>query len=163
MCHVEPKLYRKKIIFDKSGKPVIYVKMLKSLYGLLQSAILLYQKLVKDLKKYELEMNPYDTCIFNRTKNGKQPTVTFHVDDLKVSHMDPSEITLFMCYLYIIYGKKLAVQRGNLYDYLGINSDLSEKEKGILTRLHYWKIFLNNFLRRLEQQQHLHMSIICSK
>ena len=35
MCHVDQKLYRKYIIFDMRGKPVLYVKMLKSLYGLL--------------------------------------------------------------------------------------------------------------------------------
>ena len=31
MCHVDPKLYRKYIIFNKRGKPVLYVKMLKAL------------------------------------------------------------------------------------------------------------------------------------
>ena len=40
-------------------------------------------------------MNPYDTCVFNGMKNGKQLTATFHVDYLKVSHMDLFEITLF--------------------------------------------------------------------
>ena len=83
MCHVDPKLYRRYIIFDKRVKPVIYVKMLKALYGLLLSALLSYHKLVKDLQKYGLKMNPYDPCFLNSKKNGKQPTVKFNVDNLK--------------------------------------------------------------------------------
>ena len=58
MCHVEPKLYRKCIISDKRGKPVLHVKMFKALYGMLQIALLLNRKLVKDFHKYGLEMNP---------------------------------------------------------------------------------------------------------
>ena len=55
MCYVDQKLYRKYTIFDKRGKPVIYVKMLKSLYRLLLVALLFYRKLVKDLQKYYLK------------------------------------------------------------------------------------------------------------
>ena len=95
MCRVDQKLYRKEIIFDKRGKPVIYVKTLKALYGLLQRTLLFYRKSVKDLQKYGLEMNPYKPCVFNTINNGNQLTVTLHVDDLGVSHMYPFKITLF--------------------------------------------------------------------
>ena len=40
-------------------------------------------------------MNPYDPCVFNGIKNGKQLTVTFHVYDLKLSHADLFDITFF--------------------------------------------------------------------
>ena len=69
--------------------------MLKALYALLQSALVFYRKLFKDLQNYGLEMNPYKPCVFNIIKNGNQLTVTFHVDDLRVSHMYPFKITLF--------------------------------------------------------------------
>ena len=129
MCHVEPKINRKHIIFDKRGKPVLYVKMLKALYGLLRSALLFYRKLAKDLHKYGLKMNPYNPCVVNGMKSGKQLTVTFHVNDLEVSHMDPINIALFECYISSIYINKLVVHRVNLHDYLGINFDFSEKVK----------------------------------
>ena len=58
MFHVDPKSYRKFIIFDKRGKPVLYVKNLKALYGLLLSALMFYRKLVNDLHKYGIKMNP---------------------------------------------------------------------------------------------------------
>jgi hypothetical protein len=35
-------------------------------------------------------VNPYDWCVTNKTINGKQCTILiWHVDDLKVSHVDP--------------------------------------------------------------------------
>ena len=58
MCLVDPKFYRKCIIFDSGGKTVLYVKMLKDLYVLLQIALQYYRKLIKDLQKYGLKMNP---------------------------------------------------------------------------------------------------------
>ena len=74
-------------------------------------------------------MNPYNPCVFNDMKNGKQLMITFHVDDLKVSHMDPFEIKLFACYLSRIYGEKLVVHQGKVHDYLVINFDLYENGK----------------------------------
>ena len=118
MCHVDSKLYRK---YNKRGKPVIYAKILKAIYGLPQSALLFYRKLVKDLQKYGLKMKPNDPCVLNSTKNRKTITVKFHVDELKVSRMDPFEITFFLCYLYRIYGNKLVVHKGKEHDYFEIN------------------------------------------
>ena len=48
-------------------------------------------------------------------------TVVWHVDDLKVSHVDSFEITNFSGYLSSIYGG-LTVNRGRVHHYLGINT-----------------------------------------
>ena len=47
-------------------------------------------------------------------------TVVCHVDNMKVSHKDPFEVT--KCYLYLleIYGNKLKVHIGKKHDYLGL-------------------------------------------
>ena len=74
-------------------------------------------------------MNPYDPYVFNGMKNQKQLTVTFHVDNLEVSSMDPFRITLFACYLSRIYGNKLVVHQEKVHGYLGIIFDFSEKGK----------------------------------
>ena len=71
---------------------------------MLQSALLFYQKLVKDLQKYGPKMNPYEPCFFNGMNNRKQLTVTLHVNYLKLLHMHPFYITLFVCYLSRLYG-----------------------------------------------------------
>jgi hypothetical protein len=66
-------------------------------------------------------INPYDPCVANATINGKQMTITWHVDDLKVSHVDPFQITKFAAYLATIYGNELVVHRGKIHDYLGMD------------------------------------------
>ena len=119
MVMVDPKLYRKYVTYDSKGNTMLYVQMNKALYGLLQSALLFYKKLRKDLEGYGFVINPYDPCVANAMINGHQMTVTWHVDDLKVSHKDPFEITKFTAYLSSIYGKKLSVKRGKVHDYLG--------------------------------------------
>ena len=69
--------------------------MFNALYGLLKSALRFYKELVKDLEKYGFEINPYDPCVANKMINRKQMTVTWCVDDLKVSHKEPFQITKF--------------------------------------------------------------------
>jgi hypothetical protein len=35
------------------------------------------------------EIKPYDWCVANKMIDGKQCTVLWHVDDLKISHINP--------------------------------------------------------------------------
>ena len=53
------------------------------------------------------KLNPYDPCVANMEIEGFQLTVTWHVDDRKVSHIDPFQVTRFAEYLASIYGEKL--------------------------------------------------------
>ena len=54
----------------------------------MKSALLFYWKLVGDLKRIGFELNPYDPFVANTTSKGKQSTVYWHVNDLKISHKD---------------------------------------------------------------------------
>ena len=69
------------------------------------------------------KVNTYNTCVANADLNGHQMTVTWHMDDLKVSHKDPFKIILFSKYLYTKYGEQLSVKRGQVHDYLGMDLD----------------------------------------
>ena len=40
---LRPELYRKYVITSKNGEPMLYVKFLKALHGLLRSAFLFYK------------------------------------------------------------------------------------------------------------------------
>ena len=53
------------------GNKVLYLKMLKSLYGCIKSRILSYKLFVTTLKKQGFELNPYDLCITNKIVDGK--------------------------------------------------------------------------------------------
>ena len=114
MVQVDPKLYRKYIMTSAKGGTLLYVKMQRALYGLLRSALLFYLKLVKDLEDFGFTINPFDPCVANKTVNGSQMTVTWHVDDLKVSHKDSLEITKLAIYLSGIYGDNITASRGKV-------------------------------------------------
>jgi hypothetical protein len=87
LTEICPGIYDKYII--KEGKrDVLYVRMLMALYGMLVVSILYYKKFRKDIESIGFEVNPYDICVANRKVNGKQHTVTWHVDDVKSSHVN---------------------------------------------------------------------------
>ena len=71
---------------------------------MLQSALLAYKKLRKDLETDGFEFNPYDPCVANKKINGKNLTVLFHVDDLKVSHQDRRVVDQFEQWVDFMYG-----------------------------------------------------------
>jgi len=105
MVAINPALYAPYVIMTEKGEKLLYVKMLKAMYGLMRAALLFYLKLRKDLEEYGFTMNAYDPCVANKMVNGKQMTVTWHVDDLKASHVDEFEWTKLVMFLWRKYGE----------------------------------------------------------
>ena len=86
-------------------------------------------------------MNPFDPCTFNKMVNGKQITVQFFVDDLHISCKNMDTIDGLIKDLnkkFKTNFQELAVTKGKVHDYLGINIDYSNKE--------YVKFTMYNFL-----------------
>ena len=79
-------LYPHKYSSRQNGQTLLYVKVIKSLYGLLKNAILFYNNLVKNLEYRVPKTNTYDPCVLNEIINGQHITVTWSLYDLKVSH-----------------------------------------------------------------------------
>ena len=104
MVMVDPVLYKDVITYNSKGQALMYVRMNKALYGMLKSALQFYLKFRSDIEAYGFKVNFYDPCASNVDLNGHQITVTWHVDDLKVSHKDPFEVTNFAHYLSLQYG-----------------------------------------------------------
>ena len=92
LVEINPKIW-KKHLRNVRGRDVIYVKCSKAIYGTVTAALLSYRKLRGHLEDWGFEMNPYEPCCFNQMINGKQMTIVFHVDDLKLSHVDPDVVT----------------------------------------------------------------------
>ncbi len=51
------------------------------------------------LKAIDFQVNPYNPCVANRIVNGKQHIITWHVDDLKYSHVDSAINDKFLKWL----------------------------------------------------------------
>ena len=105
MKPADPKLYAKCMLRGKNGEEKLYVKLDKSLYSYLRSALLFYCKLRGELESYGFVFNPYDPCVANKWVNGSHMTVAWYVDDLKISHVDEAEVQKLIDYLEMLYGK----------------------------------------------------------
>ena len=134
---------------------MIYVKLRKALYGTIQAALLFWKNLTKTLKSWGFTINPYDWCVANKTVKEKQLTIDWHVDDLKISHVDKRVVTAIIKKLNKKYGKTasgqdapLTVKRGKIHDYLGMVLDYTTKGKV--------KIDMRQYIRKILQElEHL--------
>jgi len=89
---LDPLMYKEHIWYNKKGKPMMYVQLKKALYGTLQAALLFWKLLTETLKEWGFVLNPYNKCVANKIIAGKQCTILWHVDDLKISHVDKAVV-----------------------------------------------------------------------
>ena len=66
-------------------------------------SLLIYEQLVADIIDKGIQINPYDPCVAKKMVRGKQMTTWWYVEDLKLSHVEPKEVTKFMEYMGGIY------------------------------------------------------------
>ena len=59
LVKTDPKKYEKYVHITKKGKKVLYVRLLKALYGCMQSALLWYELLKSTLEENGFKVNPY--------------------------------------------------------------------------------------------------------
>ena len=50
------------------------------------------------------QRNEYDWCVMNKIVNDKQLTIIWHVDDLKMSRVDPYIVSSFLADIDAEYG-----------------------------------------------------------
>jgi len=132
----------------ENGHDIIYVRVLKAIYGMLQSALLFYKKLCMDLEDSGIQVNDYDPCVANKMVRGTQMTVVWHVDDMKISHRLKEAVTSFLNWIEDRYGQigKVKVTRGTVHKYLGMTLDYSKPGKVIVDMKDYVKKdMLNEF------------------
>jgi hypothetical protein len=124
LVKLDPKLYRKYVQME-NGKQVLYLELRKALYGTLKAALLFWKRLTSELESWGFVINPYDWCVANKDINGSQCTILWHVDDLKISHVDPDVVTDVIQRVESVFGKEapLTITRGKIHDYLGMKLD----------------------------------------
>ena len=116
-----PLKYKGYVVFE-NGKKVMYLEVLRAIYGMLESALLWYRKFRSDLEENGYIFNNYDLCVANKTIRGNQMTVRFHVDDCMSSHVEKKANDELLEWLNDMYGKHGEVKavRGTVHDYLGM-------------------------------------------
>jgi len=121
MCDVNPEHIPN--IRYENGKKVLCLRILKALYGCIESALLWYEIFANTLKDMGFEINPYEKCVGNKMINGKQCTICWYVDDNKLSHVYPAVNTMIIDAISEHFGK-LVVTRGNKHTFLGMDLEM---------------------------------------
>mgnify|MGYP003386305885 CR=1 FL=1 len=109
----------------KDEKGVIHVKLKKALYGCVQSAKLWYDKLCTVLEADGYVKNGYDECLFNKTVDGVQCTVAFHVDDLLITCADQVMIDAMEKMLKDNF-TAITINKGDKHSYLAMNMEVDK-------------------------------------
>ena len=64
LIELDPLRYESKVVYEK-GLPVLYLEVLKAIYGMLVASLLWYRKFKKELEAIGFEFNCYDPCVAN--------------------------------------------------------------------------------------------------
>ena len=144
LVRINPQLYHKYVVIE-NGKPVLYVVLKKALYGTLRAALLFWRRLSSQLVTWGFEANPYDPCVVNKKITGKQCTILWHVDDLKISHYDKEVVTSVIEMIEAEFGKEapLTKTRGRIHEYLGMTIDFSSEGKVKFSMVDYVQTILD--------------------
>ena len=126
MCKVNPE-HEKNVIIEK-GRKVLYLEILRALYGCIESALRWYELYSETLHKEGFTINPYDKCVANKMINGEQCTILWYVDDNKISHKDPKVVTEVIDMMKRHFGD-LSITRGKTHRFLGMNITITEDKK----------------------------------
>ena len=86
----------------------------------MKSALLWCELFSISLKDIRFELNPYDKCVTNKMINDKQCTVTWYVNDNKISHIDKNVVSDIIKKTEARFGK-MEVTRGDAHVLLGMN------------------------------------------
>ena len=129
--------YSKYMTYEKK-KPVINTELSKALYGILQATLLFWRELSQFLRGHGFTANPYDPCGVNKVINENQCTMAWHVDILKMSHVEQQVLEVLVeNALNTKFGKEkpLTITCGKTHEYHRMTIDYSSygKVKFIMT------------------------------
>ena len=153
MCEIKPE-HSNNIRF-KVGKPtkVLYMKVIRDIYGCIEAALLWYILFTQTLKGMGFKTNPYNEFIANKEdENGKQCTIPCNVDDCIATHAEQVFLDKFRKKMMKNFGDT-TINTGNKHDFLLVNIIINEEEKTveIETKDQIQKL-LKSLKMRLEQR-----------
>jgi hypothetical protein len=92
LVEIAPLVYRPYATEDKKGAKQLVVKDQNALYGTMVAIPQFYNMLRNSLTGIGFTFNSCDLCVGNKTIDGHQMTICFHVDNCKLSHCNPKVI-----------------------------------------------------------------------
>ena len=160
LVDIAPDVYGPYVTKDKKGISQLLVRCLNAIYGTMIASLLYYFKFRKTLDRNDFTLNPYDPCVANRVVGGKQQTVLWHVDDVKMSHLDSKVNDNFINVLQEEYESiledgsgKMKVSRGQVHKYLGMTLDYRTKGQCKISMIDYIEEVLKAFEKAAPEEK----------
>ena len=147
MCDVNPE-YKDDVIFE-GGKKVLYVQILQTLYGMIESALLWYSLYIEVLEYEGFVVHQYDKCEANKMIEGMQCTIAFYVDENKLSYVNPKVIDSILDTVEG-YFPGLDIGRGKKLNFLGMEIEFLKNRYGAIPQGHdrrIWGAFIKESLK----------------
>jgi len=85
---------------------MLYVRLKKALYGMLQAALLFWRPFSNTLIQWGFKLNEYNIFVANKMINDQQCTIIWHVYNLKISHVDKKVVEDIITHLNNKFGKE---------------------------------------------------------
>ncbi len=130
----------------------LLVQCQNALYGTMVASLLCYHKFTKSLTSVGFKINPYDPCVVNKTVNGMQMTICFHVHDCKLSHCSSRANDNMIDWLRQEYESifedglgRMTVRRGRVHKYLGMTLDYTIHGQVNISMFDYVNEIINAF------------------
>ena len=119
LLEIDEEMYAPYVTWEGSQK-VMYVELLKALYGTIRQRNYSGEDDESLVKDWGFTINPYDSCVANKVINGKQCTIVWHVDDLKISHVSEEVVDNVIDLMNHVFGEQtpMTVSSGTCHDYL---------------------------------------------
>ena len=146
LLEIDHELYSSYVTEEK-GEKVMYMELLKALYGTLCAARLFWENLqAKLVKDWGFVPNRYESCVVNKKVDGKQLTMAWHVDDLKLPHEEERALDDFIAMMEEELGQDapLSVSQGLVQEYLGMSLDFIKRGRVVVKLSTYVKNMLND-------------------
>ena len=120
---------------------MLYVKVLKAIYGLIESVLIWYDIYSKTLMDLGFKLNPYDKCLANKTIDDKQCTVCWYIDNNAVSHVLGKVCKTVIDIIKSKFEGKFTRNTGDEHTFLGMDiSFLGDGKAAIATPQHMQEV-----------------------
>ena len=113
---IDPGYYRD-FIYTYICEKCIYAEVNTAIYGTIEVSLLFCTKLCKILEEMGYQRKKYGWCVMNKIVKGKQCTIIWHADDLKMSQVDYNIVFIILSYIDAEYGKitKTTILQGKIH------------------------------------------------
>ena len=143
MVKVDKIKYSRYMRYENERKG-LYLNIPKELYRCIKSSLLWYNFFTSTLKKEGFGFNPYNLCVVNKTIDGKQCTIAWYVDNLKISHVESKLVNNIISISESHYGA-MTITRGNKYVYICIDIKFIDDGKVTLNQRNHLEEYIEDF------------------